>query len=101
MEVSHHATDGEARHPARIADHLTHATVPQTLPPEEYFSPLAADAFVVVVATPAGRHLRRAFLSMSGAEKAYHRAIASGQPASMILCRITPVLPWTGQVGAE
>lgn len=51
----------------------------------------AVEAFVVVVLTPEGKHRRRIYISLQNASRAVERAWAKGQPARMILCRVTPV----------
>ena len=91
----------EVRQPSQIdGPEFQTACSPQTIPVAIQFSPSCADAYVVVVVTPAGRHLRRAFLSMSGGEKAYNRALEAGQPAAMILCHLTPVEPSLSRGGS-
>lgn len=51
----------------------------------------AVEAFVIVVLTPEGKYRRRVYLSLHSASHAVERAWAKGQPARMILCRVTPV----------
>ena len=51
------------------------------------------DAFVMVVSTPLGRHRRTVYLSLHAAEKALRRAWDAGKPASLTLCRLSPVEP--------
>lgn len=51
-----------------------------------------ANAFVVVVVSPYGNPRRRVYLSLSHATKALQRAHKRGAPASMVLCRLVPVV---------
>jgi UDP-N-acetyl-D-mannosaminuronate dehydrogenase len=63
----------------------------------------ACEAFVVLVSTPAGKYVRRVFLSLHSATAAVQRARAKGQPVRMVLCRVVPVaadLDLTGEWSA-
>ena len=46
---------------------------------------------VVVVDTPQGKHRRRVYFNLPGAQKAADRAIAAGHPAHVVLCQLVPV----------
>jgi hypothetical protein len=66
--------------------------------------PTAADiasAYVVVVFTPAGKYVRRVFLSLHSATAAMQRARKRGQPAEMVLCRLVPVAADLGVDGGD
>jgi hypothetical protein len=52
----------------------------------------ACTAYVVVLITPRGKYLRRVFLSLHSAEQAMRRAHDRGQPAHLVLCRLTPMI---------
>jgi hypothetical protein len=51
----------------------------------------AASAYVVILVTPTGRHLRKPYLSLHSAQQALQRAQDRGQPAHLVLCRLEPV----------
>ena len=51
----------------------------------------ACEAFVVLLITPAGKYLRRVYLSLHSATAAVQRAQDKGQPARIVLCRLVPV----------
>ena len=53
----------------------------------------ACQAYVVLLATPAGKYRRRVFLSLHSATAGIQRAQDKGQPARMVLCRLVPVAP--------
>ncbi len=57
-------------------------------------------AFVVVVATSAGRYRRRVFLTLAASEHAAERARRAGHDAHVMLCRLDPVAVVAGQVVA-
>jgi hypothetical protein len=61
-----------------------------TLPPAADIEN-ACEAFAVVVITPAGKYVRRVFLSLHSATAAMQRALGKGQPACIVLCRLVPV----------
>ena len=51
----------------------------------------ACEAFVVLLITPAGKYLRRVYLSLHSATAAVQQAQDKGQPARIVLCRLVPV----------
>jgi hypothetical protein len=60
--------------------------------------PLAGDdatahcqAYVVLLINPAGKYLRRVYLSLHSATAAVQRAQAKGQPVRLVLCKLSPV----------
>ena len=51
----------------------------------------AASAYVVILVTPTGKHVRRPYLSLHSAQQALHRAQERGQAAHLVLCKLEPV----------
>lgn len=52
---------------------------------------LVTGVHVVVVETTAGKHRRRVYFNLPGAQRAADRAIMAGHSAHVILCQLMPV----------
>lgn len=52
---------------------------------------LVTGVHVVVVETDAGKHRRRVYFNLPGAQRAADRAIMAGHSAHVILCQLIPV----------
>lgn len=50
----------------------------------------ACAAYVVLLVNPTGKYVRRVYLSLHSSQAALRRAQERGQPAHLVLCRLTP-----------
>ena len=58
-------------------------------PPPDITS--ACEAYVVLLINPAGKYVRRVYLSLHSATAAVQRAQDKGQQCALVLCRLVPV----------
>ena len=61
------------------------------VPDEITATALVTGVHVVVVETSAGKHHRRVYFNLPGAQMAADRAIMAGLKAHVILCQLVPV----------